>query len=344
MKTPLRPSAPSSPALPEASASSARVGLAFATIYLVWGSTYLAIRFAVETIPPFLMAGVRFTTAGALLYAVLRARGVSAPTAAQWRMAVISGALMILGGNGVLSWAEQYVPSGLAALLVATVPLWFVGIAWLGPDREPSRPLEIFGLLLGLAGVILLVAGSGEEVMLAGTSGRAGLWASLAIVGASISWAAGSLYHRRAALPRPGLFATAMTMLAGGALLLGTGVLRGEVGALQPEAISARSLLALLYLIAFGSIVAFSAYAWLLRAVRPALVGTYAYVNPVVAVLLGWWLADEILTGTMLIGAAVIVASVILVERGRLRTPRRRPVREADPIAGGPEARESASA
>ncbi len=306
----------------ESPAPPGKVALAFAAVYVIWGSTYLAIRFAVETLPPLLMAGVRFGVAGLTLCIVLRARGAPRPDARQWWAAGVSGALMILGGNGVLSWAELYVPSGVAALIVATVPLWFVGLVWLGPDREAPAPLELAGVGLGLFGVALLVADSGRSTSAAG--GGMVVWGALAVVAASGSWAAGSLYTRRAPLPSPPLYATALTMLAGGALLLAAGVARGEAGRFDPGAVSGRSVAALAYLIVFGSIVAFSAYAWLLRVVRPALVGTYAYVNPVVAVLLGWWLAGETLTARMAVGASIVVVSVALVQRGRARMARRR--------------------
>jgi len=306
----------------DATPSTGRLAAAFTSVYLIWGSTYLAIRYAVETLPPFLMAGVRYFTAGAILYAVLRFRGVAAPTRREWRMAAIAGGLMLVGGNGLLSWAEQFVPSGLAALLIATVPIWFVGIAWLGPDREAPNGLEIAGIAVGLAGVAVLMAGTTEGIGLNGASPALVAWSSVAIIGATIAWAAGSMYSRRAPLPRPTLWATALTMCAGGALLVLTGVATGELGRLDLAAVSLRSLLALVFLVLFGSIIAFSAYAWLVQTVRPALLSTYAYVNPVVAVLLGWWLADEPVTGSVATGAALVVGAVVLVERGRARARR----------------------
>lgn len=304
-------------------APAGRVILAFAAVYVIWGSTYLAIRFAIETVPPFLMAGVRYLIAGALLYAVLRARGAPRPTRAEWWAATVSGGLMIAGGNGLLSWAEQYVPSGIAALLLGTVPLWFVGLAWLGPDREAPAPLELTGLLLGLAGVALLVIGSGRSVH-AGAGGVAVVWGALAILVAAGSWAVGSLYHRRARFPGSPLYATAMTMMAGGAVLVVAAIATGEPARFDAGAVSLRSLAAFAYLIVFGSIVGFSAYAWLIKAVRPALVGTYAYVNPVVAVFLGWWLGGESVTSGMLLGAAIVLTSVALVQTDRIRLARRR--------------------
>lgn len=228
---------------------------------------------------------------------------------------------MIAGGNGLLTWAEQYVPSGIAALLLGTVPLWFVGLAWLGPEREAPAPLELAGLVLGLFGVGLLVAGSGDGGR---ETGRAAVWGALAILVAAGSWAVGSLYHRRARFPSPPLYATAMTMMAGGGVLLLVALATGEAARIDAGAISSRSLAAFAYLVVFGSIVGFSAYAWLIKVVRPALVGTYAYVNPVVAVFLGWWLGGERITSGMMTGAAIVLVSVALVQSDRVRTARRR--------------------
>jgi len=306
----------------DSSAPTGRVILAFAAVYVIWGSTYLAIRFAIETVPPFLMAGVRYLIAGAILYAVLRMRGARRPTRAEWWAATVSGGLMIAGGNGLLSWAEQYVPSGIAALLLGTVPLWFVGLAWLGPEREAPAPLELAGLLLGLVGVALLVIGSGESPS-PGGGGLAVVWGAVAILVAAGSWAVGSLYHRRARFPAPALYATAMTMMAGGGVLVLAAIATGEPGRFDAGAVSLRSLTAFAYLVVFGSIVGFSAYAWLIKVVRPALVGTYAYVNPVVAVFLGWWLGGERVSSGMVLGAAIVLVSVALVQSGRVRLRRR---------------------
>ncbi len=291
--------------------------LAFAAVYLVWGSTYLATRFGVETIPPLLLGGTRFLAAGLVLMAVSRARGARAPKPVEWKAATISGAFMVAGGNGVVCWAVQFVPSGLAALLVATVPLWLVAMARFGPDREPTRPLEVAGLVLGIAGVVVLVRGSGAEIGVGGASAdQVGLGA-LAILGSSLSWAFGSMYNRRASLPGPPLYGTALTMTAGGVVLILIATVTGEFSRLSFGDVALRSWLSLLYLTVMGSIVAFSAYMWLLRTVRPAAAGTYAYVNPVVALFLGWWLADEAFTLPMLAGAVIIVAAVVLVQRGR---------------------------
>jgi len=291
------------------------IGLAFAAVYVIWGSTYLAIRFAIETLPPFLMAGARFLVAGAILYGWARLRGHAAPSRVQWRAALIVGGLLLAGGNGSVVWAEQRVASGLAALLVSTVPLWVVVLEWLGPPSvrggRPGRPV-VLGVAGGLLGVALLV-GPGE---LAG-GGDVDLLGSLALVGASLSWAFGSLLSRRLPLPVSPLLSTAMEMLCGGVLLLAAGVATGEPTQLGAVPISGRSLLALVYLVVFGSLVAFTAYVFLLRHVATSKVATYAYVNPVVALVLGWALAGEELSGRTLLAAVVILGSVVLITRFR---------------------------
>ncbi|HEX7091511.1 MAG TPA: EamA family transporter [Longimicrobiales bacterium] len=289
--------------------STAKVVAAFAAVYTIWGSTYLAILYAIETLPPFLMAGVRFVIAGSVLYAWAWLRGARRPvTLLHWKSALVVGGLLLLGGNGAVVWAEQRVASGLAALLVATVPLWMVLLDWLRPAGVPPDRRTAAGIVIGLAGLALLV---GPESLLGG--GRVDPLGAGVLVAGSLSWAAGSLYARGARLPDSALLATAMEMLAGGALLVLVGALTGEVGRLDPGAVSARSLLGLLYLIVFGSLVGFTAYTWLLGVSTPARVSTYAYVNPVVAVLLGWALAGEPLTPRMALAAAVIVAAVAAI-------------------------------
>jgi drug/metabolite transporter (DMT)-like permease len=296
---------------------------AFAAIYLIWGSTYLAIRFAIETLPPLIMAGVRFLIAGGLLYGWTRLSGTPRPTAVNWKAAGLVGALL-LGGNGAVTWAEQWVPSGLAALLIATVPLWMVLLAWLRGGERPTAGVA-GGLALGLAGIILLI-GPGE--LLGGS--HIDPVGALAILLGSVSWAAGSLYARRAPMPRAPLLGTGMEMLAGGALLLLAGFATGEGAQLHLEALSLRSALAFGYLVVFGSIVAFSAYVWLLRVVSPARVSTYSYVNPVVAVFLGWALASEPITPLTLVAAAVIVTAVALIVMQQARG-RTQPTKEVAP-------------
>ncbi len=287
-----------------------RLAAAFAAVYVIWGSTYLAIRFGVETLPPFLMTATRFLVAGAILLAGARLRG-RAPLARHWRPAAVVGAFLIVGGNGLVVWAEQWVASGLAALVVATIPLWMTLLAWLAGDGpRPGGPV-VAGLVLGF-GAVWLLAGPVDGATGAGM---------VALVLASLFWAVGSIYARRAPLPESPMLGTALQMLTGGALALVVGSLLGEWGRFDPAAVSGRSVLALLYLVAAGSVVAFSCYVWLLKVSTPARVSTYAYVNPIIAVLLGWVLAGEPLTARTLAAGAGILAAVLLIN-----APRRRPV------------------
>lgn len=289
------------------SASRAKTIANFAAVYLIWGSTYLAIRLAIDTIPPLLMGCLRFVVAGAVLYAWARLRGAPRPTARNWRAAVVVGGLLLAAGNGGVIVAERTVPSGVAALIVAMMPLWMVLLHWLwrGGPRPTGR--TVVGLALGLVGIALLV---GPGALTGG--GLDPFGTGILLVG-SFCWAAGSIYSREAALPSNVLLGTAMEMLAGGAILGVVGAVGGEVSAFDPGAVSTTSLLAVAYLIAFGSLVGFTAYIWLLGHVAPARVSTYAYVNPVVAVLLGWLFLHEPLTPRMLAAAAVIVAAVVLI-------------------------------
>ncbi|MBN1811752.1 MAG: drug/metabolite exporter YedA [Anaerolineae bacterium] len=291
-----------------------RVLAAFAAIYLIWGSTYLGIRIAIETLPPLLTAGLRFIVAGPLLYAWARRNGAPRPSGIQWRAAAIVGGLLLLGGNGLVTWAEQRVSSGLAALLVATVPLWMVLLDWL--FLRGGRPAgQVFlGLVLGLAGIVLLIGPTdllGEH--------RVDLVGVAMMLLAALSWAIGSLYARRAPLPDAPLLGTGMEMIAGGVLLLLASGAKGEWAQVDFARVSLRSWLALAYLTLLGSIVAFTAYTWLLRVSTPARVATYAYVNPVVAVVLGWAVVGEVLTGHMLLAAVVIVLAVVVITTGRAR-------------------------
>jgi drug/metabolite transporter (DMT)-like permease len=291
-----------------------RIAAAFAAVYVLWGSTYLAIRFALDSLPPFWMASSRFLIAGTLLYAWARRRGAPAPTRVHWRSALIVGGLLLMGGNGGVVWAEQRVPSGLAALLVATVPLWMVMLDGAGRGWRRPPVQVLLGIGLGLAGVALLV-GPGK---FAGGHGVDPLGAGALLLGA-LCWATGSLYSRRAPLPASPLLGTAMEMLGGGALLAVAGLVSGEWGRLDLAAATPRSLLAVGYLVVFGSLVGFTAYVWLLRVSTPPLVATYAYVNPVVAVFLGWAFAGEPVTARTLVAAAVIVGAVVLITTYRAR-------------------------
>jgi len=300
-----------------------RVPAAFAAVYTIWGSTYLAIRFAVETMPPFLMAGARFLVAGTVLYAVMRLRGAAVPTRLHWRSALIVGALMLLAGNGGVVWAEQVVPSGVASLMVALVPLWMVVFNWLRGDRIRPTAGVALGVGMGMVGIVLLVS-SGQ-----GTGGQTLNTTGLLVLAAgSMAWAIGSLYSRRAPLPGDALLGTAMEMLAGGALLFLAGLAGGEAGQTAWQDVSRRSILALVYLIVLGSLVGFSAYTWLLRNCTPAKVSTYAFVNPIVAVFLGWGLGAEPLTARTLLAAAVIVGGVALITTYQ---PRALPAPSPDP-------------
>ena len=294
-------------------ARSLRVALALGGIYVIWGSTYLAIRFAIETLPPLLMAGLRFLVAGGALYAWVAWRGRAVrPTRAQWRAAAVIGGLMLLVANGGVCVAEQTVPSGLAALLVATVPIWIVLFDWLRPGGSAPGLLVVAGILIGFAGAALLLApGAGGAAVPAGGGAL--------LVLACIAWAAGSILSRYAPHPPSTLQTTAMQMLCGGALLTLAAGVRGELATANPAGASLRSVLALAYLIVFGSIVAFTAYVWLLRESTPSLAATYAYVNPVVAVLLGRLLAAEPLTARVLLAGTVIIAGVALIIAARAR-------------------------
>lgn len=279
---------------------------AFLAIYVIWGSTYLAIRFAIETLPPFLMAAVRFLVAGVVLYAWARHRGVAPPTRAQVRDGAIVGALLLWVGNGAVVWSQQWVPSGLAALLVAALPFHMVLLDWLWAGGPRPRTSVWAALVTGLAGVALLTSDGG----FGGGGAPAKIGAVVILIG-SFSWAVGSIYSRKARMPAAPRMATAVQMLAGGGLLAITGTLLGEWSAVDPGAISLRSVLALAYLTVFGSLVAFAAYIWLLQVSTPARVSTYAYVNPVVALLLGWAFAGEPITPRTLVAAGIILLAVV---------------------------------
>jgi drug/metabolite transporter (DMT)-like permease len=280
---------------------------AFAAVYIIWGSTYLAIRYAVDTLPPFLMAGVRFLIAGGILYALMAARGTPAPKRIHWRSTLIIGALLLLVGNGGVVWAEQRIPSGIASLMVAIVPLWIVLIDWLRPGgSRPALPV-MGGVLIGLAGIGLLVMGGDEASQPIDVAGI------ISILFATICWAVGTFYARKAPLSSSSLQTTAMEMLCGGGLLLTVGTLTGEWGRLNVAKISVTSLVAVAYLIVFGALIAYTAYTYLINHAPPARAATYAYVNPVVAVFLGWLFRGEPLTIRTVIAAAIIVGSVVII-------------------------------
>lgn len=295
-----------------ASRQGLRVVAAFIAVYTIWGSTYLAIAVAITALPPFLMAGARFLLAGGLLYGWLRLRGAGRPTWRQWGSAFIIGGLLLVGGNGAVVFAEQVLPSGLAALLVAMVPIYIALLDWLRPHGNRPSALGALGLLFGFAGVFLLI----------GPDGMSGAtyfpWVLIPLAG-SLAWAAGSLYSRSAKLPAVPLMGTAIEMLAGGVLLAGLSAATGEFGRVNPNAFSLDALLAFGFLVIFGSIVAFSAYIWLLRTVSPARVSTYAYVNPVVALFLGWAFHGEPITARTLVAAVVILLAVAIITGAQAR-------------------------
>lgn len=282
--------------------------LAFAAIYIIWGSTYLAIRYAIETLPPLLMAGMRFILAGTALYVWARLRGVTRAERINWRAAAIIGGLLLLGGNGAVVLAERSVPSGLTALLIATEPLMIVLLDWARPGGARPSGRVALGLILGLVGMVVLIGPGG----IAGDSQVSFAGAALLIV-ATVSWAAGSLYASRTKVAASPLMGAAMQMLAGGALLLLAGLVAGEASRLDAGQMSLRSIGAFTYLVVFGSLIGFTSYSWLLRVTPPSLASTYAYVNPVVAVLLGWAIAGEPLTLRTLIAAAVIIGAVMII-------------------------------
>lgn len=288
---------------------------AFASIYTVWGSTYLAIRYAVETMPPFVMGGTRFLISGVLLYAWSRWRGAPRPTIRQWRNATIAGGFLLLGGNGGVVWAEQTVPSGLTALLVSILPFWLVIIEWARPPRRRPSAAVLIGLVVGFIGLIVLI-GPGDI----GANGVSLLGATVLIL-ASLSWAIGSFWSRDAALPESGIITTGMEMLGGGLLLFLAGVFTGELNNFDVRAVTTASYVGWIYLIVFGSLIGFTSYIWLLDKVSPARLGTYAYVNPVVAVILGWAIAGETLSLRTGVAAAIVICAVALITTARSATP-----------------------
>lgn len=295
-----------------------RIWSALIAVYIVWGSTYLAIRFAVETMPPFLMAATRFLIAGGILFVFRRMAGDALPTRRQWKSAAIVGLLMLLGGNGGVVWAEQHVVSGIAALLVGAAPLWMVMLDAIRPGGRRPGWQTWLGVLWGFAGIALLIgpvefSGNGTRLYLPGVG---------ALLLASFLWSAGSLYSRSACLPDSPLMGTSMEMLVGGAGLLIAGTLTGDWNRLNLTAIRMPSVLGLVYLILFGSLVGFAAYTWLLRVAPTPLVSTYAYVNPLVAIFIGNLFASEPLSLRILLAAGVIVSSVVLINLSKAAAPK----------------------
>jgi drug/metabolite transporter (DMT)-like permease len=304
---------------------------AFIAVYLIWGSTYLGIRFAIETIPPFLLSAARFTLAGVIMLAAAKMRRAPNVTLPQFRTAAIVGALLMLA-NSLVGVAEKRIPSGVAALLVAMTPLFMVLLEWARPGGRRPTWLVSLGLAVGLGGVLALV---GPGSFAGGT--RIDLIGAATVAFGCLAWSAGSIYSRHAPRPSSALMMTAIQMLVGGVFVGLLAVVRGELSSFDLSAVSARSMAAWAYLLVFGSLIAFTAFVYLLRVSTAARVATYAYVNPVVAVLLGWLLAGEAISARMLVAAVIIVAGVVIITGAegraqRPKSPAARPVRAGDDV------------
>ena len=290
--------------------------VALACVYIFWGGTYLGMKYAIESIPPFLMAGARFMLAGGILYGIMRLRGASRPTALQWRNGAIVGGLLLLGGNGVVAFAEQVVPSSIASLLIGMVPLWITGINYLLDRRKPTVG-ALGGIVLGLIGIAVLVwqpSNASDQPMLH-------IPGIIAIILASISWATGTVASKRIDLPRQPLLSTGIQMLCGGAMLLVVALLHGDLRGFQIASVTPTSWAALGYLVVFGSLIGFTAYIWLFKNADPFIASTYAYVNPIVALFLGWLIAGEQIGLNAIIAAIIIISSVVMITVFRQNTP-----------------------
>lgn len=297
-------------------ASRSKVVLGFLCIYIIWGSTYLAIRFAVETIPPFLLAGFRFLVGGALFYLLAIFKGIPAPKKSHWLPAIIIGALLATGGNGLVSWAEKTIPSGIAALLVAAVPLFIVVIDWARPKGTRPTWIVIAGVLLGFIGVAFLINPTGI-----GGMSEFDLFGSMIMIAAGLFWAIGSVYSRYVPQSVSQIQFAGMQMMGGGAVALLIALFAGEFSAVDISAISAKSFWGWFYLTTIGSF-AYGVYIWLLKASTPARVATYAYVNPIIALLLGAALAEEVLSTWTLVCSVVIIAAVAIIITAKARAQR----------------------
>lgn len=300
------------------------VAMALGAIYLVWGSTYMAIRVAVESMPPFVMAAGRFLLSGTLLYLFLLLRGVPKTTTRQWLDNSIIGTLLLLGGNGLVAWAEQFIPSGIAALLIGAGPFFIVLTDWAWPGGERPTKLTVGALFLGLIGVAWLAA-PWEQT--AESSLHPG--GILAIMSACVFWAIGSIYSRHAKSGARPVMAAAQQMLGGGTALALVSLLTGDFARLHLASITPRSWLAFSYLVTVGSLVGFMTFVWLMKNVKPALAATYAYVNPIVAVFLGWWLLDESLNSRTFVSTVIIITSVVIITGQKNRTQLTVPPRQA---------------
>ena len=286
-----------------------RIWIALISIYLIWGSTYLAIRFAVESIPPFLMASTRFIIPGLILYGWRRIAGDKAPTFREWKSTAIIGLLLLLGGNGAVTWAEQIIPSGIAAMVIGSVPLWIIILNLFTKEGKHQDKKVIISALFGFIGIILLVG----PTQFLGITERIRPIGIAVIIFAAIFWSVGSLYSRNAKIPESPLLSTGMEFIAGGIGLLFAGTITGEFSQLDINLITPRSFLSLIYLITFGSLIGFTAYTWLLRNAPISLVSTYAYVNPLIAIILGYIFAEETLNFRIIIAGIIIITSVIFI-------------------------------
>lgn len=301
--------------------------LAFTSIYIIWGSTYLGIRVAVETIPPFLMGACRFLLAGTVLFFLIQRTAPSWPTARQWRDNAFVGAFLLLGGNGFVSWAEQTLPSGLTALIIGIQPVFMVLTEWAWPGGHHPGKTTLVGLLLGFAGVAYLAAPWQSSA-----STGANFPAVMLLLLACAMWAFGSIWSRHIKNPAPPFQASAMQMLGGSAGLYLAALVHGEFASLKVSSISGHSLGAFFYLAFIGSLVGFSTFVWLMKHTTPARVSTYAYVNPVVAVFLGWLVLNEPITPHTMISAVIIVAAVVIITTQKGRSANPAPKQTAQPI------------
>lgn len=316
----------------------------FAAIYLIWGSTYLGIRLAVETMPPFLMAGSRFLVAGGIVAAFIAfTRGFRA-TRAQWRDNAIVGGFLCLGGNGLVSWAEETVPSGIATLIISAGPVFIVLMDWAvhayfqdGKRGNRPGPLTFIGLTLGFIGLAILV---GPDVLATGV-GRLDPWRVLGLLGATFFWGVGMMYMRYASTPAEPFTASGIQMLCGSGWLLLTSVVTGELSRFNPGAITPQSVFAWAYLVVFGSLIGFSTFTWLMKHSTPARVSTYAYVNPIVAVFLGWLVLDERVSPRIFAAAGIIIAGVAIITVAKNKKTLAIPPRQAVAAAAVVPVRES---
>ena len=305
------------------------LALSFATVYLLWGGTFFAMKIGVQSFPPLILAGMRHFSVGLVLYPLLRWKTGIRPTVEHWKAAAISGVLLLCVGNGAVCWAEQTVPSGVAALLVATVTLWMVIVDWLRPRGQRPSARILFGIVMGFTGMVILI---GPARL--GLSGRIDPVGAGVLIVASLAWASGSLWSKHGRLPGSPMLGVAMQGLCGGAALWIAALTSGELAKFHPAAAPARAWLAVGYLFVFGSCIGFTAYLYILKKSSAAKVGTYAFVNPIVALVIGWVLGGEVLTPRTLVAAAVILTAVVLV----ITAPHRDPHEAAEALPAPGEA------